>query len=205
MAIMLQHHQRMRHFSTGELFRQAMNRRSALGQAVRRYVTAGRLVPDRLVVKVMTARLTPRVLRRGFVLDGFPRTVGQARGLDRFLTQRHAPLHLAVYLSCPRSVLVARLGGRRVCPGCGAIYHLRTMPPRRRGVCDRCGTQLIVRKDDRAATIIKRLQIDQEQARPLVAYYRRQGIFHRLNGAGSGHRVFQRLVKVLNGVAVGRG
>ena len=184
------------HVSTGEIFRQEIARRSPLGRRVKRYVTSGQLVPDALVVEVMASRLNRRVLERGVVLDGFPRTVGQAAGLDQVLRERNRPLDGAVYLTSPQAVLVSRLAGRRVCRVCGANYHLRTMRPRRPGRCDRCDGPLIIRKDDQRATITKRLAIDRKAARPLVAYYRRRGLLCRLNGGGRIEVVFVRAIKL---------
>ena len=180
------------HLSTGDLFRREINRRSTLGKTVSRYVAEGRLVPDEVVVQVMTKQLSRRTLERGFVLDGFPRTVGQADGLEAFLLRRRGALHGALSLACPPSVLVARLSGRRVCSRCGAIYHIRTMPPRRPGRCDRCQGALSIRRDDRVATIKKRLAVDRTQAAPLFAYYRRRRLLYRLNGTGSSRQVFHR-------------
>jgi len=168
-----------------------------LGQAVNRYVSEGRLVPDALVVKVMTGRLTSRLLARGFVLDGFPRTVGQAEGLDRFLASRRRPLDGALYLACPARVLVVRLTGRQVCRHCGTNYHVRTMRPKREGRCDRCGGALIVRKDDQAATVRKRLVIDRTQAKPLLAYYRLKKLLARLDGTGSSAAVLRRTLHLV--------
>ncbi len=184
------------HLSTGELFRQEMKRRSALGRSVERYVTHGRLVPDALVVKVMTHRLTPGLLARGIVLDGFPRTVGQAKGLDAFLKKAKRPLDGAVYLDCSASVLVARLSGRQVCGRCGAIYHVRRMPPKRSGVCDHCGGTLVVRPDDQVATIKKRLAIDHAESKQLLAYYRGQRVLFPINGNGTGAQAFARAMKL---------
>ena len=196
MAEQLGRHVGMVHYSTGELFRQEIRRHSALGHAVSRYVSAGRLVPDRLVVDVMTHQLTPQLLSKGFVLDGFPRTVGQAKGLDQFLLPRRRPLDAALYLACPQAVLIQRLSGRRVCSRCGAIYHLRTMPPKRTGICDRCHGKLVVRKDDEVATVKNRLAIDRGQAKPLLAYYRQRGLLYRLNGTGTSTQVLQRVIRL---------
>ena len=184
------------HLSTGDLFRRQIGRKTALGRAVRHYVAEGLLVPDELVVEVMTRRLSRRVLQRGFVLDGFPRTVGQAQGLDRFLRSRRRPLDGAVALPCLPAVLIRRLSGRRVCERCGTIYHVRNMPPKRQDMCDRCGGRLVIRQDDRVVTIKKRLHVDRAQAKPLLAYYRRQGILYRVNGNGSSEQVFARAVRL---------
>ena len=180
------------HLSAGELFRQEILRRSTLGKRVSRYVTSGRLVPDAIVVRVMTKRLSRRLLGQGVVLDGFPRTVGQAQGLDTFLAHTRHPLDGAIALRCPARALIVRLGGRRICSRCGAIYHVKNMPPKQAGRCDRCGGSLSVRKDDQVATIRKRLAIDRVQSQPLLAYYRQQRRLYRLDGSGSSEQVFRR-------------
>lgn len=185
------------HLSPGVIFRQEMARGSALGRRVQRYVSQGLLVPDALVVQVMAARLTPARLAGGFALDGFPRTQGQAKGLDRVLARRCQPLDAAVYLAAPQSLLVRRLSGRRVCQRCGANYHLRTMRPKRAGRCDRCRGALVTRKDDEPGTIRKRLSVDRAAAAPLLRYYRRRRLLHLVNGAGSVKTVFGRLTKLL--------
>ncbi len=185
------------HLSPGQIFREEMARGSRLGQRVNRYVMSGRLVPDALVVQVMNARLAhARRVKKGFVLDGFPRTKGQAVGLNRVLQRLRQPLAGAVYLTSPASVLVRRLSGRRVCKRCGANYHIRTMKPKRSGRCDRCPGVLIVRKDDQPETIKKRLDVDHQVATPLVRYYRHQGLFSELNGAGHIESVFVRAMKL---------
>ena len=184
------------HLSTGEIFRQEIARGSALGRQVQRYVTSGRLVPDALVVQVMAARLDRATLARGLVLDGFPRTRGQAAGLDRVLRRKGKPLDGAVYLTSPVSLLIRRLSGRRVCARCGANYHLRTMRPRRVGRCDRCLGPLISRKDDQPETIKKRLLLDRKTAAPLLTYYRRRGLLYRVDGRGRIDAVYARTIKL---------
>ena len=183
------------HLSTGEIFRQEIARNSRLGRRVQRYVTSGRLVPDALVVEVMAAQLK-RMGTRSFVLDGFPRTAGQAAGLDRVLRARRQALNAAVYLTSPRPLLVRRLSGRRVCGRCGANYHIRTMRPKQPGQCDRCRGELTTRKDDQPATIRKRLAIDHQAASPLLAYYKKQGLLHSVDGRGHIQTVFARTLKL---------
>ena len=185
------------HLSTGQIFRQEIARKSALGRRVQRYVTSGRLVPDSLVVQVMAARLRGRDLRKkGFVLDGFPRTERQAAGLEPVLKQARQPVDAAIYLAAPRSLLISRLSGRRVCGQCGANYHIRTMRPKRPGRCDRCKGPLIIRKDDQPDTIKKRLDVDRKEVAPLLAFYRRRGLLHRINGASSVDVVFERTARL---------
>ena len=196
LASLVQRRLGVRHVSTGDIFRQEIARRSVLGRRVHGYVTSGRLVPDALVVKVMAARISTAQLDRGLVLDGFPRTQGQAAGLDRVLKRLGRPLDGAVYLAAPLALLVRRLAGRRVCPRCGANYHVRTMKPERPGQCDRCETRLIIRKDDEPETIKKRLAIDQAASKPLLAYYRRRGVLYRIDGAGRLDKVFERVRNV---------
>ena len=182
----------LQHLSPGEIFRQEIARNSELGRRVKRYVVAGRLVPNELVLEVMASRLTTQVLAKGFVLDGFPRTQGQATGLDRVLQERCAPLDGAVHLTSPTALLIRRLGGRRVCPRCGTNYHLRTMRPKRAGYCDRCRILLVIRKDDQPETIKKRLAVDKKAARPLLNYYHRRGLLYRVDGTGRINPVFAR-------------
>lgn len=196
LALLCKTHLGPSHLSTGEIFRQEIARRSSLGRRVARYVASGRLVPDTLVVEVMASRLAPQVLSKGFVLDGFPRTAGQAAGLDRALARLQHPLDGAVYLDSPRGVLVRRLTGRRVCAKCGANYHIRTMRPKQPNRCDRCDGPLITRKDDEPRTIRKRLEIDHRAAKPLLDYYRRRGFLYRVDGAGHIETVFRRAIKL---------
>ncbi len=191
-------HQRLglAHVSAGQIFRDEMARHSALGRRVKGYVTNGRLVPDALVVEVMSAHLRRLGRRVGFVLDGFPRTRRQAIGLDRVLRRRRQGLDGAIYLASPASVLVRRLSGRLVCERCGANYHVRTMRPKRAGLCDQCGGALVTRKDDQPATIRKRLAIDHHETAPLLQYYQSQGLLYRLNGAGHIETVFTRAMQL---------
>jgi adenylate kinase len=179
------------HLSTGAIFRQEIELGTTLGKRVQRYVTNGRLVPPNLVVEVMASRL-PRRGKKGFVLDGFPRTRSQARGLDRILKKRKQALTAAVYITSPQALLVRRLSGRRVCQRCAENYHMRTMRPRHTGQCDRCNGKLITRKDDQPKTIRQRLRIDRKEAAPLLAYYQKQGLLHRVNGEGHITSVFTR-------------
>ena len=180
------------HLSTGQLFRDEIARNSALGRRVKGYVTKGRLVPNSLVVQVMAKRLTDGDSKDGFVLDGFPRTRGQAAGLDRVLRRLRHELDGAVYLTSPQPLLVRRLSGRRVCTRCGANYHIRTMKPKRAGRCDRCQGRLMVRRDDEPETIRKRLNVDQRAAAPLLAYYRQKKLLFPVNGKGHVETVYRR-------------
>jgi adenylate kinase len=162
------------HLSTGEIFRKEIAKGSDLGNRVKGYVTKGKLVPDGLVVEVMAERLKSAG-REGYILDGFPRTAGQAKGLDRVLKRAGQSLTAAVYLTSPRELLVRRL---------------------RPGLCDRCHGRLITRKDDEPRTIRKRLALDHKNASPLLAYYRGQGLLHPVNGVGHVEAVYDRTLKL---------
>lgn len=192
LAALCKQHLGLNHLSTGEIFRKEITRKTSLGGRVQSFVTNGLLVPDELVVDVMAKQLSAETLKNGFVLDGFPRTRGQAVGLDRVLQARKAPLHGVVYLKVATELLVRRLSGRRVCSACGINYNIRTMPPKRPGQCDQCQAALITRKDDQPATIRKRLAVDRKEATKLLAYYKKKGLLQAINGADSLERVFTR-------------
>jgi adenylate kinase len=193
LAELIKNEWQINHFSTGEIFRKEISKASALGKTVKQYVSEGRLVPDELVVKVMVKQLTASCLNSGVVLDGFPRTSGQAKGLDKYLASKKKPLDAAIYLACPVKVVVERLGGRRVCAACGAIYHVKNMPPKKSGVCDRCGKELTTRKDDQVATIKKRLSIDAAQSKPLLAYYNKKKVLFKIDASRPSEIVFKRI------------
>jgi adenylate kinase len=180
------------HLSAGEMFRQEIAHGTMLGRRVKRYVASGSLVPDALVLDVMAKRLRTSRGARRFVLDGFPRTEGQAEGLDRVLVRWRTPLDGAVSLKVPEHILVKRLSGRLVCERCGANYHVRTMKPARAGVCDRCPGRLVTRKDDQPDTIRRRLVVDRQASSLLVRYYRQQGLLYEIDGRGRISGVFAR-------------
>ncbi len=164
--------------STGDLLREAVREGTPLGQKAKSYMDAGELVPDEvmlgLIQEVLTEDGTPdEAVERGFVLDGFPRTLRQAEGLDRLLDEIGRPLDAVIVVSVPDDVLIRRLSGRRTCANCGAVYNVYLEPPRTAGTCDRCGGPLVERPDDTAATVRRRLEIYQEQTEPLIAYYER--------------------------------
>ena len=182
--------------STGEIFRHEIAKKSVLGLKVQQYVSAGQLVPDDLVVEVMIRRLASPKFAKGFLLDGFPRTEGQASGLDAALEKRHIPLHGAVYIASPTAVLVRRLSGRRVCEKCGVNYHIRTMRPKKPGVCDLCQNHLTVRVDDEPETVRRRLEVDAENSAPLLAYYRKRKMLYRVDGRGRIQTVYKRALEL---------
>jgi adenylate kinase len=156
--------------STGDLLRDAVRRGTPLGQEARRFMDAGDLVPDDVILGMVREVLARA--EAGFVLDGFPRTIEQAAGLDRLLEEMGIALDAVVVLDVPDDELVKRISGRRSCPQCNAIYNVHFDPPAREGVCDRCGSALVERPDDAEATVGRRLEVYRRETEPLIEYYR---------------------------------
>lgn len=170
----------MVHVSTGDILRDEMAKKTQLGQEASSYMASGRLVPDRLVMDMLRARLGSET--RGLLFDGFPRTVEQAEMLDGWFTSRGQGLDAVVFLNVAEDVVIARLGSRRTCTGCGKIYNVISAPPAKEDVCDACGKPLMTRPDDTEAVIQKRVQVYKDQTEPLLAYYRASGSFLQADG-----------------------
>jgi adenylate kinase len=183
----------MQHISTGDLFRDAMKQQTPLGVEAKRFVDAGQLVPDSVTVGMVRealARLSPS---GEFILDGFPRTVAQATALESLLSEIGRPLGRAVFIEVPREELLGRLTGRRVCTGCGAVYHLQSKPSKVAGVCDLCGGTVVQRKDDSQAVIGTRLTAYDQSTAPLKDHYAKQGLLKVVDGLGEASDVFARM------------
>jgi adenylate kinase len=178
--------------STGDLFREAVKNGTELGLRVKGIMEKGELVPDELTVALVRERLGRPDTAKGYILDGFPRTIPQAEALGSF--QR---IDAAVNFQCGDEVVVRRLSGRRVCRSCGAIYHVQNMPPRREGVCDRCGGELYIRDDDRIESIRNRLRVYREQTEPLIGYYRGRGLLHDIDSEQNVEKSLAQLRKLL--------
>lgn len=199
-AKLLTAHIMVPHISTGDLLREAIEIGSPLGRRVARYVDAGQLVPDELMLDLMADRLSRADCKRGFLLDGFPRTEVQAQSLDKRLIATGQALDAVLLLVLDDEQIVERLTDRWICRRCGASYHAVTVPPREKGVCDRCGGILYQREDDNPETVRSRLQVYREQTAPLVQYYRRQGLLHEVCGEGSVDEVHQRVVCLIESI-----
>ena len=185
------------HVSTGDMFRQAINNETELGQKAQEYMDAGELVPDEVTIGIVRERLARDDSRSGFILDGFPRTIAQAEALGEMLGDVDRKLDMVIYMSVPEDELLKRLTGRRVCPECGANYHLEFNPPQDEGICDECGSELIQRDDDRENTVKKRLEVNREKTEKLKEYYRDRGLLIELDARGSVDEVNQRFVELL--------
>ncbi|MBI3630391.1 MAG: adenylate kinase [Candidatus Rokubacteria bacterium] len=170
--------------ATGDMLREALAQKTPLGLEAKRYMDAGTLVPDEVVIGLIAERLREPDAERGFILDGFPRTIPQAEGLDRLLKDLEQGLDRVVYFDVSEPELRRRLTGRRSCPGCQATFHLVSAPPRVEGRCDRCGSELVQREDDREATLHKRLEVYARQTAPLLDYYRDRHLLVSVTGEG---------------------
>lgn len=190
------------HISTGDIFRTEIKESSDLGKKIKSYLDTGKLVPDEVTVEVIRKRLLQPDCERGFLLDGFPRTIPQAEALDSILkTIGESGLDLVINISVAPQVLLERLTGRRVCGKCGTTFHILYQPPQEDGTCDRCGGDLYQRSDDTVETVSSRLDVYRRQTAPLLEYYQRRGIIQEVNGELSIDDVFQGIEKVIRGFA----
>jgi adenylate kinase len=187
------------HLSTGDMLRQAVRDGTVRGQQAREYMLRGELVPDRTVLEMVMERLDQPDAERAFVLDGFPRTVVQARELDEALSAAAKRLDRAIYVHVPCEVLIERLSGRWTCSECQAIYHERSNPPRVAGTCDRCGGKLRQRSDDRLEAVERRLQVYLDETMPLMDYYRRENTLREVDGNRPLVEVTRGILDVLQG------
>jgi adenylate kinase len=183
--------------STGDILRKAVAEQSPLGKEAADYLNRGALVPDDVIVKLVAERLKQKDCETGFILDGFPRTIPQAQSLDAILKTMELSLNRVLAVQVPESIIIERLAGRRTCRSCGALSHTVFNPPRRAGVCDRCGGELYQRDDDREETIAHRLQVYEQQTAPLANYYRERGLLREIDGVGDVDEIRDRVIKAL--------
>ena len=185
------------HISTGDIFRANIKEGTELGKKAKTYMDQGLLVPDELVVDLVVDRLQQDDCKKGYVLDGFPRTIPQAESLDAALTKVGDKMEYAIDVNVPDENIVNRMGGRRACVGCGATYHIVYNPTKVEGICDACGEKLILRDDDKPETVQKRLGVYHEQTQPLIDYYTKAGILKEVDGTVDMEEVFQNIVQIL--------
>lgn len=170
------------HVSTGDMFRIAMKEKTDLGMKAKSYMDAGDLVPDEVTIGIVRERLGKDDCRKGFLLDGFPRTIAQAEALDAILADAGRTLDNVLHIDVDEKVLLERLSGRRTCANCGATYQLTFNPPKVDGVCDKCGGRLYQREDDHEEAVRNRLNINSKQLEPLLNFYNERGVLHKING-----------------------
>lgn len=195
-CVRLARHYVVPHISTGDMFRAAVKGGTEFGKRAKEYMDAGELVPDDVVIGIVNERLEQDDTKeRGFVLDGFPRTVHQAEALEEMLAPRQ--LHLAIDLEVPVEVVLARLAARRVCQDCGANYSV-TSPPKNGWICDNCGGEVVQREDDTEAAISRRLALYEQETAPLIAWYEARGLLAVVDGVGHPDEVTRELIRVVD-------
>lgn len=196
-AAMLSERLGLPHISTGNIFRAALANNTRLGQLAKPYMESGQLVPDDITTQMVVERLTQADAREGALLDGFPRTVEQARALDAALAEQGLKVDRAVSIEVDREELIRRLTGRRLCRDCQTPYHVTEQPPKVPGICDQCGGELYQRTDDQEETVRKRLDVYAKQTAPLVDYYRAKGALVEVNGQQPIEAVLQDMLKAV--------
>lgn len=183
--------------STGDILRKAVAEQTALGKEAAEFINRGALVPDSLIVNLVAERLKEPDCEKGFLLDGFPRTIPQAESLDEILSKMGLNLNSVLSVEVPQKIIVERLAGRRTCRKCGALCHVVFSPPKQSGVCDRCSGELYQRDDDREQTIANRLQVYENQTAPLVNYYSQRGLLRPVDGVGEIAQIRARVIAAL--------
>jgi adenylate kinase len=188
------------HISTGDMFRAAIKGETELGLKAKSFMDKGELVPDEVTIGIVRERLSKDDCGKGFLLDGFPRTVAQAEALDTMLTDLGKKIDFVINIDVDQSILMERLTGRRICKNCGATYHLVFNPPSQEGVCDRCGGELYQRADDNAETVQNRLDVNIQQTKPLLNFYEDKGYLRNINGQQDIDKVFADIEELLGGL-----
>ncbi|MBR6159847.1 MAG: adenylate kinase [Lachnospiraceae bacterium] len=185
------------HVSTGDIFRANIKEGTDLGKEAKEYMDKGQLVPDDLTVRILLDRVSKEDCKDGYVLDGFPRTIPQAEVLDTEVAKLGESIDFAIDVDVPDENIIRRMGGRRACLKCGATYHVEHIPPKQEGICDKCGSELVLRDDDKPETVKKRLEVYHKQTQPLIDYYSKQNILRTVDGTQDMNDVFADIVKLL--------
>jgi len=189
-ASMLKSKYGIAHVSTGDILREAVKKGTELGKKAKEYMDKGLLVPDEIIIGIIEERLSEPDAQKGFILDGFPRTIPQAEALDQLLEEKGMTLSAVFLFNAGKETILERLTGRRVCRNCGALYHIKYSPPKVEGVCDKCGGELYQRDDDKEETILRRLEVYRKQTAPLIDYYKKKGILFELDANKDSKEVF---------------
>ena len=185
------------HISTGDIFRANIKNGTELGKKAKEYMDQGQLVPDELTVQILLDRVAEADCKDGYVLDGFPRTIPQADVLDKELTKLGDQVDFAINVDVPDENIIRRMSGRRACLKCGATYHIEHIPPKKEGICDTCGSELVQRDDDKPETVKNRLSVYHEQTQPLIEYYTEKNILKTVDGTRDMQEVFGDIVDIL--------
>ena len=185
------------HISTGDIFRANIKNGTELGKEAKEYMDKGLLVPDELTVRLLLDRVAQDDCKNGYVLDGFPRTIPQAEVLDEKLSELGEKVDYAINVDVPDENIVNRMSGRRACLNCGATYHIVSIPPKKEGICDVCGSELVLRDDDRPETVQNRLKVYHDQTQPLIDFYEKKGVLRSVDGTLPMEEVFTAITKIL--------
>lgn len=185
------------HISTGDIFRANIKSGTDLGLKAKSFMDQGLLVPDEITIGMLMDRIKQDDCENGYVLDGFPRTIPQAESLTKALMAFGQKIDYAIDIDVPDENIISRMSGRRACVTCGATYHIVFAPPAKEGICDVCGSQLILRDDDKPETVQKRLAVYHDQTKPLIDYYRNEGVLAEVDGTQEMETVFQSIVDIL--------
>ena len=185
------------HISTGDMFREAVKANTPMGLKASEYMKAGLLVPDDITIGVVEERFSKPDVKKGFILDGFPRTIKQAQALDEILLKNNIKLSSVILLNIDEKLIVKRITGRRTCPKCGAIYHIDNMPPKQTGICDKCSAELIQRRDDTESVVTERLVAYNNQTSPLVGFYKNKKILVQIDASKTPKEMIEQ-VEALN-------
>jgi adenylate kinase len=183
--------------STGDMLREHVAKGTELGVKAKEYMEKGQLVPDEIILGMVKERLSQEDAQKGFILDGFPRTVAQAEALDKILEEMGKKIEYVLALIVPDEELVTRLTGRRTCKNCGMMYHIKFKPPKVEGKCDSCGGELYQRPDDNEETVRNRLKVYHNQTAPLIEYYRKKGVLFEVDGSKNIDKITQQLINIL--------
>ena len=185
------------HVSTGDIFRANIKNGTQLGMEAKKYMDQGLLVPDELTVRILLDRVAQDDCKNGYVLDGFPRTIPQAQVLDEALTKLGDKIDYAIDVDVPDENIIRRMSGRRACLTCGATYHIEHIPPKKEGICDKCGSELVLRDDDKPETVKNRLAVYHEQTQPLIDFYEKKGVLRTVDGTLPMEEVFAAITGIL--------
>ena len=185
------------HISTGDIFRANIKNGTELGMEAKKYMDQGLLVPDELTVRILLDRVAQDDCKNGYVLDGFPRTIPQAEVLDSELTKLGDHIDYAINVDLPDENIVKRMSGRRACLTCGATYHIEHVPPKKEGICDVCGSELVLRDDAKPETVKNRLNVYHEQTQPLIDFYTEKGVLKTVDGTVPMEEVFAAITAIL--------
>lgn len=199
-AVLIKEEYNIPHISTGEMFRDAISSNTPLGFKASKYIDYGMLVPDDITNEIVKERLGKDDCKKGFLLDGYPRTLNQADALDLILLELNVSLDAVINIDVPKAEIIERIVGRRICPNCGAGYHLQSLKPQVPGICDACGHKLIQREDDNEETIVKRLETYERSTKPLREYYQNKGLLINIDGKGKIENIFQKIKEKLGGL-----